>query len=87
MAEPFIKLKTPLGAALRLRSMSGTEEISRPFEYTVVASAKPEVAVVKLERVVVVGKRAAAPVVTASLPRVIVVGQSVARSNLQLASL
>lgn len=50
-------------------------------------AAKPEVAVVKLERVVIVGKRAAAPVVTASLPRVIVVGQSVARSNLQLASL
>lgn len=45
MAEPFIKLKTPLGVALRFRSMTGGEEISRPFEYSVVASAKPEVAV------------------------------------------
>ncbi len=50
-------------------------------------ATKPDAQVVKLERVVIVGKRAAAPIVTASLPRVIVVGQSVARSHLQLASL
>jgi hypothetical protein len=49
-------------------------------------AAQPDVEVVKLERVVIVGKRAAAPVVTASLPRVIVSGRSVALADMQLAS-
>ena len=46
MADPlFIKLKTPLGDSLRILSMSGSEEISRPFEYSVVAAAKQTTAV------------------------------------------
>ena len=46
MADPlFIKLKTPLGDSLRFLSMTGSEEISRPYEYSVVAAAKPATAV------------------------------------------
>ena len=41
MADPlFIKLKTPLGDSLRILSMSGSEEISRLYDYSVVAAAK-----------------------------------------------
>jgi len=42
--------------------------------------------IVKLERVVVLGKRAVEPVVTAVLPRVVVTGHSVSQADVQLAS-
>jgi len=36
-----IELKAPAGLPLRFLSMDGREEISRPFEYTVLAVARP----------------------------------------------
>ena len=47
--------------------------------------AQPKI--VKLERVVVVGKRAATPTVTAQLPRVVILGRSVAQLDLQVAAI
>lgn len=45
-------------------------------------SAQPRAGVVKLERVVVVGKRAAAaPAVVAQLPRVVITGRSMAAQS------
>lgn len=46
----------------------------------------PATEIVKLERLVVHGKRAAAPPVSASLPRVVIVGRSVAQTDERLAS-
>lgn len=42
--------------------------------------------IVKLERVVVVGKRADAPVVIAQLPRVVITGRSTAPADVQMAA-
>ena len=48
-------------------------------------SAQPGTEIVKLERLVVIGKRAAAPVV-AQLPRVVIIGRSSAHDDVQLAA-
>ena len=49
-------------------------------------AAKPEATIVKLERVVVIGKSAAAPAVIAQLPRVVITGRSATQADVQLAA-
>lgn len=47
----------------------------------------PEAGIVKLERVVITGKRADAAVVTAQLPRVVILGRTVAHLDQHVATL
>lgn len=50
-------------------------------------STAPQGAIVKLERVVVHGKRAEASVVTAQLPRVVILGRTVAHLDRHVAAI
>ncbi|MEH0166663.1 hypothetical protein ABT392_04710 [Paucibacter sp. JuS9] len=50
-------------------------------------AAQDAAGIVKLERVVISGKRAAAPVVTAQLPRVVILGRTVTTLDLHVASI
>jgi len=49
-------------------------------------TAQPEQQIVKLERVVIVGKRAEAATEVAVLPRVVITGKRAAEADVQLAS-
>lgn len=66
-----------------IAAVAGAAAIGTGLAYAA-APAQPQI--VKLERVVVIGKRAATPAVVAQLPRVVITGRSSAQADLQLAA-